>query len=409
MRELVEQRTALSEWWLNDDGTITKLSFDRPKFFDAGGGRFALIDTTVIADKGRPGSFVNTAGAQTFTFSPIGGNGAGGVEVTAPGRAAIRFWPSFAQPASKNGVAPTVGVGAKANVVTYTDVAPGVDLVYTVQPGGLSERIVLRAPTKTADWVFEVEGASLQPKKDAAGKDAANVFESADPADGFVLPGAIVIDPNGEPRHGANNATVQHADPLGDRPAKTVGGPATKVSKFTVGVDAVWLASLSAKDFPVIIDPTVTDTGTYRTAFQSTGYSPGLNAFAESFAGVNPAGDIWRSYVQFGNFKDPYATTTYIADAHLDLTSSLGWEFDQTSPVEVHDATAYDWWNWSFTSMNATVVGSASLADHASIDVTGLVRAWLGERVVVWGGGVQRQRVDDEHEEGVLRDARHDL
>ncbi len=209
VRELVERRTATTEWWLNNDGTVTKRSFDRPKYFDAGGGKFEAINTKVIVDATRPGSFTNVAGAQRFTFSPIRANGDGGVEITTPGRDPIRFWPSFAKPTGKDGVVPVVGVGPRANTVTYTDVAPGVDLVYSVEVTGLVERIVLRAPTKIADWSFEVEGAALQAKKDGTGKDAANVLESADPADRFVLPGAMVIEANGEPRKDANKAAAQ--------------------------------------------------------------------------------------------------------------------------------------------------------------------------------------------------------
>ena len=124
---------------MNDDGTVSVLSFDRPKYFDPGDGKMALIDTTIMPAADRPGVVTNTAGALRVWFSPILGNGDGGVEVSIAGKAPIRFWPSFAKPADpKAGVVPVVGTADAANVVTYSDVAPGVDLVYTVETSGLA-------------------------------------------------------------------------------------------------------------------------------------------------------------------------------------------------------------------------------------------------------------------------------
>ena len=138
IEEVVAERTATSDVWLNADGFFIRTEYSEPKYFDAGG-RFELIDSTLVPD-GEKGWFRSAANSWVARFGPVTAEG-GGVEVTR-GADRVAFTPSV-QPGVV--VQPQVGSGDEANVVTYLDVWKNVDIRYLVTPVGVKEDIVVKA------------------------------------------------------------------------------------------------------------------------------------------------------------------------------------------------------------------------------------------------------------------------
>ena len=60
-------------------------------------------------------------------------------------------------------------VSEDAMTVTYSEVWPGVDLVYEVNNNGVKESLVIRKPTDQTEFAFDMTGATLTPGADPSG------------------------------------------------------------------------------------------------------------------------------------------------------------------------------------------------------------------------------------------------
>ena len=157
VRELLDQRGPNFEVWENVDGSRTLQMFGEDRYFKPAGAKgFVAIDSRVVADVDRVGVLVNAANSWRVRFTPIDGRGGGGVELTTAEGEVVRFSPIGA----KDSV-PVVGSGATANVVTFTEVWPGIDVVYTVTAARLKEDIVIKRRGGRGSFVFAVDGASV--------------------------------------------------------------------------------------------------------------------------------------------------------------------------------------------------------------------------------------------------------
>jgi hypothetical protein len=159
VRELVEERTATSETWLNADGTRTLQAYREPKFFQPFGSKgFVPIDSSLVADETHPGWVRNAANSWVARFGPLtqgGVPGESGVVVEAGGQT-FSFTP---QGMTASTVTPVVD--AAVGTVTYPGVWPNVDVRYTVKPGAVKEEVVVNGPTDRASFGFETSGVSL--------------------------------------------------------------------------------------------------------------------------------------------------------------------------------------------------------------------------------------------------------
>ncbi|MEO8695675.1 MAG: RHS repeat-associated core domain-containing protein [Acidimicrobiales bacterium] len=360
LRELVELRTSSSETWLNDDGTRSVRMFDQDKYFAAADGSMAPIDDRLVADDA--GGFVNAAGPWHVRFAPLDPAVRTGVSVARAGQQDVVFFPSFASKA----VAPQLSKDALS--VTYPDVIPGVDLSYSVAGARVKERIVLRSRPSVASFDFVVEGLALRESASQSG-----LLEREDATtDQVKVLAPFVTDLAGAPIHNAADAKATQRSSA--KPDVVRGAKSVKASEITVGVDAAWLASVPDSAFPLVLDPTISDAGGDRKVFNNSGWSPGLNAFTESFGGRN-TGENWRSFLVFSNYSVAAGGT--VTEAHIDVSAVTSWNLNQYSPIHVHKATTSNPASWSYTTVDPTVWGSTSFDYSGTIDVTGLVSGWV--------------------------------
>ena len=90
VRELVDERTASSQRWVNADGSFTDTTYVEPKFFQPAGSKdWVDIDSRVVPDAGNPGWFRNAGNSWSARFGPVvfdGANVSGGVVADVEGQ-----------------------------------------------------------------------------------------------------------------------------------------------------------------------------------------------------------------------------------------------------------------------------------------------------------------------------------
>ena len=156
--EVVGKRDAVTEVWENTDGTETITIHDEPIHYQpAGSTAWTDIDNSLVPVAGRPGWVQNAANDWTARFGPLLPGGVGGVEVVTDA-GPVRFAAEL--PRGHAPVEPVVGSGADRDTVTYPNVWPDVDVVYTVSGMRVKEDIVVRAGARS-EFPFVTEGLGL--------------------------------------------------------------------------------------------------------------------------------------------------------------------------------------------------------------------------------------------------------
>ncbi len=238
--EVPGERSVFGTVFQNPDGSRTSRIASEPVHFERDG-VMVLIDSRLAAVEGEPGVFRSAANAWDVTV----GDSATPVVMSTP-EGEISWVPEGARV-----VEPVV----VANVVTFIDAWPGVDLRYTVESWGVKEEIVLREHTQSS-FDFLVTGAGLVPDEANAGgfRPSGALGEVV-----RVLP-PMVTDHEGIPVLpevargviGVDDTPEQVTDVEGQgRPIE----PGTQ--RLSVSVDPGWLAGLGPDEFPVVLDPTV--------------------------------------------------------------------------------------------------------------------------------------------------------
>jgi RHS repeat-associated protein len=369
--ELVGERSATSETWLNSDGTRSMTSYREPKFFQAAGSKeWSPIDSSLVADEAHPGWVRNAANSWSARFGPLvpgGLPGESGV-VTESGAESLSFTP---EAMAVDRVDPVVD--AKAGTVTYVGVWPNVDVRYTVTAGAVKEDLVVNGPTDRASFRFLTSGAGLSPDRsehatgglvsDGAGgiRVAAPTVQAKDGADATVT---------AKPVLGADDVAA------GSAAAPDAGGKAPVAGRsLSVSVDAGWLGGLKADEFPVTIDPTTVFNANPWYSYASNGYSCsypcGIRVGNSQYMG-----DLyWRGVGYF-----PYES---LIDNHrnvLSATVNLALNAGTANPwqVDVCWASAYSWGGACDTgAWGAGVMWSNPI----DIDVTNLFQHWVSNGI----------------------------
>ncbi|MGB6059583.1 MAG: hypothetical protein WBF71_15105 [Microthrixaceae bacterium] len=292
--EIVGDRTEFSQSFRRSDGLLELRVSPEPIAYDAGGGEFELIDTSV---ERLDGGFEAARNKFQVSF----GRSDQGVSVNLPSGATMVSRPALLDGvAMKVPVAPTVD-GDDDSVVWYRQVWPGVDVRYTVRATGLSEDVVYTsAPSGAGAVTFAVTGAELDPAWSLPVEPTAVDGASEVPRGESVVSetlgkqadlGRRSMDPvaeqqelrllaAGERPAGALSSLVArgrlgsevsfgpvvvmsgvNADFVDDRVAtplvrSEVTSPAE--SLVEVSVDPSWIQSLPEEAFPVVVDPDVT-------------------------------------------------------------------------------------------------------------------------------------------------------
>jgi RHS repeat-associated protein len=358
VRELLEHRSAHTETWENDDGSLTQLVHSEPHFFQRGEGReWEPIDNRLVAEPQRAGWVRNAANAWQASFGPLEPGGQGAVELHHRG-ARLRFQPE--------GLSRTIYPEVQGDTVTYRDVWPGADLRYVVGNSQVKEEVVLRQAPDRSRFTFESRGVSfhVHPENPGALREA-----SAHPR--FALAEPEVFDKQGQ--------LLNHQA----QPRLSVGqGRSAGTQSLTLEVDPRWLASLRPEDYPVVIDPTTTPLTTSPSGAHSyrsdgvTGDTTVHGRMGTVYTTSYTSGiRHWRSVLCL-----PYHA---IRDNGWSLMSAwvnmavVNGDSTYSRPVTIYHASAFSYAG----AVNGPVAGSGSLVTSGSVDVTTFLRNKLNEGV----------------------------
>jgi RHS repeat-associated protein len=358
VRELLDQRSAQSETWENEDGTLTRLVHSEPHFFQRGEGReWEPIDNRLVADPNRAGWVRNAANSWQASFGPLEPGGTGGVELRHRG-ATLRYQPE--------GLSRTIYPEVQGDTVTYREVWPGADLRYVVHNSQVKEEVVLRQAPDRSRFVFESRGVpfAVHPENPGALREA-----SAHPR--FALAEPEVFDRQGQ----LLNMQAQ--------PRLSVGqGRSAGAQSLTLEVDPQWLASLRPEDYPVVIDPTTTPLTTSPSSFGSyrsdgvTGDTTVHGRMGTVYTTSYTSGiRHWRS-VMCLPYSTLYTNGWSLMSARVNMTVVNG-DSTYSRPVTIYHASAFSYAG----AVNGPVAGSGSLVTSGSVDVTNFLRNKLNEGV----------------------------
>ncbi len=363
VEELVELRTADTETWRNVDGSTTVRSFSEERYFQPEGSKgWSAIDPTVVADDLRPGWFRNAAGPTTISFGPLDPDGSGGLEVER-GDQRLGFVPADVE------LAESIDPQVDGSRVTYRDVWPGVDVVYTVSNNAVKEDLVVKEPTDKVTYEFVTSGnTSLSP--DATSKGA---LRSSSDVEGLRVLAPEVTDKRGAPAADA-------------KPIQSLERRADGRSVVALSVDSSWMKGLKKSDFPVRLDPTVSWGPVYQQNFWEGGGGDGINSkVGDPYA--TSSIQTWRSVVRFPH-QALIDMGRKVQSAKLKLSCVACSPGNWT--VNAWWVTGYSWADAAPTIPNRGV-GSTSLGTGtAEIDATGFyqdtVNAGDGARAIGLSG-----------------------
>lgn len=210
-----------------------------PTHYKDSSGAWQNISMSVHADASG-GGLSSGANSSSAHFGKFGQGG--GVGVTEPA-GQVTFVPQGAA-----AVAPSADPSNSSEAV-YSDVWPGVNLDYQMQPFGFEEDIVLSANSDPASYTFDTPGVSWQSGPDGGLVPTGALASSAE------VPAPVVYDAGGHQRQDASATLSSSGDAI------------------TVSVDPTWLAGLPASAFPLTIDPSYDWTGSTPDdwCYESTG------------------------------------------------------------------------------------------------------------------------------------------
>ncbi len=352
VRERVEERSASSETWENDDGTLGVVTYASPHYYkpDPSSSAWQPIDTGLAATPGKAGVWHSKATPAPVSFAPLGASG-GNVQVALAG-ANVGFAPSGANPAA---VAPAID-GSNA---TYAEVWPGVNLRYGTLAGGVKEDIVIKSPGTPATFSFDLVGMTATANGDG-GLDLV--------VDGHqvgTVPAPTVSNTiRAVPTEVSGVALTAESDGAG-----RAGG------RVRISVDSKWLSGLPAKAFPIDIDPTFYgDVGPTSTRSMSADGRTTANVQV----GIDGSGRSWRATAQFP-LPPPVANNTDLSRPWRLVRGTMFLQGNQHTNVTVLGAPLEP---LSFQTVGQAGTPLFTDGGNASGDVTW----WVGLHGASWYG-----------------------
>ena len=249
--EVVSERSA--------DRTVTRKSdgsYEAKVFFDAVNykkdGRWQEIDKTLIEDKnavdssnilGRLWGNARSAFTEESTYKVKANDWQARFAPTSDKVGMLRYQKdifdiSFKPVNARPGIKPVIVHEDGVQKVKYSDVWSGVDLEYEVTGSKIKEFIIIKNAGAETQISFDIAGAELEEDKDNPG--------------GFKIKGleGINIAPL--------SVSLTNFGPWTD---SVVATQSYSDSKLSVSIDKSWLKNLTGDKFPVVIDPTVQNSG----------------------------------------------------------------------------------------------------------------------------------------------------
>jgi RHS repeat-associated protein len=376
--ELVDQRTATSSTFRNEDGTLTTKRFATPQFFKKEG-KWKTIDTTLVEDKnaGDSGNFAGRtwgnmqswfASTKTYTvkendwqsrFAPS--NDEAGMVRIKQGGSQVGFSPRGA-----NSVVPQIIDTDDGQIVRYPDLWPGVDVEYTVKAAALKEDIILKNKDAKADFAFDIIGADLKKSPKAERGEIPYLYdiEGALGDEFSIAPFTISLNKYG---FEANQPIKQGVED----------------NVLRIALDREYLQNLPDDAYPITLDPTAikrskfgSRAGGSYVSFKSDGYvcySNVCNPLAGSVLDSSSVWRVWRAAI-YSDYE--FLKGRQLNSATLRLTQRLGLSTSGTTATKQFKA-------WHATCLNYTcqsgATGSVSIGTAGNINVTSLYQGRIND------------------------------
>ncbi|HXA43248.1 MAG TPA: fibronectin type III domain-containing protein [Candidatus Solibacter sp.] len=248
----------------------------------------------------------------------------------------------------------------KDGIVTYANVAPGTDLTYRVDPGGIKESFVLRSASSPTQFNFHISDKLGQLGKAVPGKDGGYTFSNKLDGQTLSLSPAFAIEKPASPR-----VPVGH-DPRSAHLQLTPSGDGFDV---VLSVDQSWLRG---KSYPIILDPSISvgpTTDAYDWCDTRYGTCPyqggntGGNQWAMTNTDVYDTMGTWsyaepsRDWFQFDVSSVPYnasiqSATFGVFQVYCIGTDSTDYCLNYSNQVDAHRINAS--WNTGYSFNGAS-------------------------------------------------------
>ncbi|OXM65635.1 LamG-like jellyroll fold domain-containing protein [Amycolatopsis vastitatis] len=283
--------TATMNYFANADGSVTRDYTRGPVNFADGPWGWRPIDTSVRG--GQDGRWHETANSLSVDF------------------AADAADPALAKLAVGNGHTISYGLQnahavkprVDGHTATYPGALPGTDVTLEPTTTGLKESLVLHSAAAANSWVFPLALDGLTPRLETDGSvsllDGAGAIRQR-------IPRGYAFDAKVDPVSGVPATTYA----VGYELTTAAGKPALKIT-----LDPKWLAD-PARVFPVIVDPTFTDTPS--STYAEIG-APGDHSMEKTvkIGSFNSGPDSANTFLQFP--KDLDGSQVTVSSATLKL------------------------------------------------------------------------------------------
>ncbi|MCK1820394.1 Teneurin-1 [Streptomyces sp. XM83C] len=231
-RRDAKKSTETSDYYVNEDGSVTVRHYTGRANFKAADGSWQPIDTSLVKDG--EGRFEQKANNLDVDFAPNAADDQLASVALGSGRAlAYELHGAAKVPATKNA----------DGTIVYNGVLPDTDIQLVPIADGFKENVVLRSAGAGNSWVFKLDAKGLTPRLSDTGDVE---FTDADGKVAATVPHAYMEDAGIDPRsgEGARSGAVTYELTTVD------GEPALRMT-----ADRAWLDD-PKRVYPVTVDPT---------------------------------------------------------------------------------------------------------------------------------------------------------
>jgi RHS repeat-associated protein len=356
-RELVSQRSATSETFVDDDGNYRTRLYAHPVHYRAGK-QWLQIDNRLVASDKAGFALENNANSFKAIFKESSTDGF--LRFDAPeGKASVTV--SLRDAKEQAAVRNSSDDGLR-----YSDVLPSTDLAYRVQGSGVKETLILRASDAPNSFVFEltpIDGHDLTAIEQRDG--GLVFFADGEPGPAFSIDAPVVSD--------------SRQDGTKDSDAK---GKASLLAKkladgsfvLTLEVDPSWLAD-PARTFPVYVDPNLNSLTDSQDGYynETTGGTPNMTGTTLNVGANSATGPVYGAAIVYDLATIPIGATVTKAIPGLYLTGCIPGACTAgttTGTVEMRRLTT-GWTSttpWASITKDTTLLASRTLNAGAGAD-----------------------------------------
>jgi len=267
-------------------------------------------------------------------------------------------------PRNAASVTPDVATKNGVQMVTYKDLWPDVDVMYSVKADALKEEIVVKSASAQTNFAYDIAGVDLTPTADG----------------GFSIDGTKQLLTE-------LSVTLQKSGPTSEK----VISQDYKNGVLSIRLDKSWLSKQTDDQFPVVIDPSWTNgptVGYGYTAYKSDGYVCSSSSCYMNAGQLYDSGyKNWRTVLCTGNIGFLSGKVVTYAAMHLQ-------QANRSYLVGVGGARIF--WlqhanSFSYGGIDGGAPGGSAIIDYAGdIDMTSAVqfeanRADWGPCWSLWG------------------------